>query len=136
VGYILSWLEKLLRRNPLERPTAQEVVQDLCEMIKTLSDDELRKPLRTIDTKWPWSFKETFHAVNLILHGHGDEEILFAKLRGTKPPRDPLNFSEGSFATRLELMGRVFRFLSGMGLSGNTLSWITPHSKTKKVAHA
>jgi hypothetical protein len=132
VDHILSWVKKLLRAEPSERPTAQEALEDLREIIKSLSDDVLRTPPSEASPKQFWTYKEMLRAITLLLRGHGDEAILFAELRGTKPPRDRLNFSDGSFEDRLELIGRVFRFLSNMGLTGGTLNWITPNSKSKK----
>src|ERR1700744_2841792 len=118
----------MLCNDPAKRPTAKEVVEELRSIIASLSDADLREPLRP---KKSWSFAEKMQAVKAILQGKGDEAILFARLRGTKPPRKELNFSEGPLKDRLELTRRVFRFLWNVSPYGGVLIWIAPKEVSK-----
>jgi len=125
---VAPWINKMLREIPEERPTIHESLDELREILKIMTHESLRQPV------WPkmsWGYGETLRAVQAILRGHGDEEILFAQLCNTKPRREQLNFAGGSMKDRVELLGRVYRFLKNKGQSGGTMNWISARREIK-----
>jgi len=125
---LAPWLEKILRENPAGRPAAQELLDELRGILRGIPDESLQQPIRP---KRKWSYGETIRAIEAILQGHGDEEILFAQLRNAEPGRKQLNFAEGTMKERVELLGRVYRFLTNRG-QGGTMAWISPRRELKK----
>jgi hypothetical protein len=121
-----------MAEEPSERPTASQAIIDLRKIIASLSDAELRKPLRPKDD---YTFGEIRRAIAAILRGEGDEEILFARLRGIEPPRPPLSFRNGSFEDRKILIKRVVTFFLKNGDDGGLLVWLAstrPRQSSKK----
>lgn len=117
----------LMASNPSKRPSAREALEDFQRIIRSLSDSQLRQTLRDFSL---WSYAEIKYAALAILEGRGDERILFANLRGNEPP-EPKSFAAGSLRDRVELTGKVIRFLINVSSGRNVLEWIAPKgSKT------
>jgi len=127
---IMPWISKMLAEEPSERPSAQDSLLELRKLITSLSNDELR---RTVEPKLIWSFTEKIHAAMAILNGQGDEQVLFAKLRGNETAVQK-TFTDGSVKVKVELIGRVIKFLSNFErVRGNVLEWLaSPKDLSKK----
>jgi len=126
-GILHALLDKLVEEDPKQRPTAAQALKELRNIIQTLNDAQLRK---TLEVGLIWSFTEIKYGVAAILEGQGDEEVLFAKLRGRDPPK-ALSFAEGALRERLELTRRVYKFLLHVGDDRNVLEWLAPRPPSK-----
>jgi serine/threonine protein kinase len=123
IAFLSPWLDKMMAVEPTERPTASQALIDLRKIIASLPDTGLRKPIRP---KEDYTLGEMHRAVIAILRGEGDEEILFARLRGAEPTRPPLSFWDGSLEDRKILIKRVVTFLLNIGRPGGFLLWLAP----------
>lgn len=63
---LASWLGKFLQENSANRPAAKELLDELCGILKSISDESLQQPIRF---KKDWSHGETMRAMEAIFKG-------------------------------------------------------------------